>query len=72
MALKEEREVLNEIEEKDQYENLNDFLTGEKSFCSLQSGNTYEKELKRQELGIVLLAFSVERLSVNKENLTGT
>ncbi|XP_073694439.1 uncharacterized protein [Garra rufa] len=41
-ALKLEREVLNETE--DQFENLHDFVSGEKSFCSLQ----FEKTSKQK------------------------
>ncbi len=37
MALKEEREVLTEIDVKNQYEDLLDFTTGEKSFCCSQT-----------------------------------
>ncbi|XP_073694423.1 uncharacterized protein [Garra rufa] len=39
-ALKEEKEVLNETEEKAQNETLHDFLTGEKSSCSSLSAKT--------------------------------
>uniref|UniRef100_A0A9J7YSU1 C2H2-type domain-containing protein n=2 Tax=Cyprinus carpio TaxID=7962 RepID=A0A9J7YSU1_CYPCA len=44
MALKEDKEVLKETEEKDQYENLNDFITGEKSLCCSQSEKTSTPE----------------------------
>ncbi|XP_073703595.1 uncharacterized protein [Garra rufa] len=49
-ALKEEREDLNETEEKYQFENLHDFVSGEKSFCSLESEKT-SKQKSAQKTG---------------------
>ncbi len=44
MALKEDKEVLNETEEKYQFENLHNFITGEKSLCCSQSEKTSTPE----------------------------
>ncbi len=51
MALKEEREVLTEIDMKNQYEDLLDFTTGEKSFCCSQTekSSTRKTAQKREK-----------------------
>ncbi len=49
MALKEEREVLTEIDVKNQYEDLLDFTTGEKSFCCSQTEKSSTRKTAQKE-----------------------
>ncbi len=61
MALKEEREVLTEIDVKNQYEDLLDFTTGEKSFVVHRlKSPPHEKQLKREGKKVILLVLSLD------------
>ncbi len=74
MALKKEKEVLNDIEEKDQYESLHDFTAGKKYFRCSQDEKTEKisTRKKAQKTGIIRSDFTSFRFGKSfseRENL---
>ncbi len=61
MALKKEKEVLNDIEEKDQYGTLHDFTAGKKHFRCSQTEKISTRK-KAQKTGITRSDFTCFRI----------